>query len=258
MTRVGAVLLLGYGLAACELGQRTTMNPVEAVQNLDDIRALSPAKRVAEARRIKVESLKRAAKSSGLSFPVKSVYFRAFKQEKRFEVWGADTPGDPHRLLKTYAIAAQSGGLGPKRKEGDRQVPEGLYRIARFNPASSYLLSLGLDYPNASDRVLSDSEQPGSDIFVHGDQVSIGCLALTDDKILEVYLWAWLAHESGQKGIRVDIFPFPMTRQNLSAQEDSAHFALWSSLSPAFSSFQASRKVPAFTVDETGLYRVKG
>lgn len=246
-------------LASCShLGETEGMAGMG--QNLDYVRKLGAQARVAHARRHKASVLRNLATESQLPFPVPCVYFRAFKDEGTLEVWGSTSPEEAHRLLARYDIAGQSGTLGPKRREGDRQVPEGFYVIDRFNPASAYLLSLGLNYPNASDRLLGDKERPGGDIFIHGDTRSIGCLAMTDDKILEVYLWALLAKEAGQRKIRVDIFPFRFTEENLDRQgrEHPELEPFWKSLQPVYVGFQESKRVPAFRVLSDGSYRVTG
>lgn len=149
-----------------------------------------------------------------------------------------------------------SGGLGPKRREGDRQVPEGLYVIDRFNPDSAYHLSLGIDYPNASDRVRSDPKNPGSDIFIHGSDVSIGCLAMTDPVIEEVYAMAVRAREAGQRRIRVDIFPFRMEPGEV-AGRGGEHSGLWAELEPFYQAFESSRTVPGFRVGAGGAYELR-
>jgi murein L,D-transpeptidase YafK len=104
------------------------------------------------------------------------------KAEKRLELWAPDAAGRP-RLIKTYPILAASGGAGPKLREGDRQVPEGLYAIESLNPNSRFHLSLRIDYPNAADRRRAQAEARtglGGDIMIHGSNVSIGCLAMGD------------------------------------------------------------------------------
>ena len=130
----------------------------------------------------------------------RSVYFRAFKSEKILELYVLDTT-NKYILFQTYPICAASGVLGAKRREGDTQVPEGVYHINRFNPKSDFHLSLGLDYPNASDLRFCDAAKPGGDIFIHGGCASIGCLAMTDDAIKEIYLLAQAAKEKGQSKI---------------------------------------------------------
>lgn len=187
--------------------------------------------------------LKVLARANGLSYPVPVIYLRAFKAERTLEVWGAPKAGAKHILLKTYSVAAASGVLGPKRKEGDKQVPEGFYLVDRLNPNSRYHLSLGLDYPNRSDRVRSDKERPGGDIFIHGGAQSIGCLAMTDSAIEEIYLLASAAHRQGLRPVQVDIFPF-----RFDSKEASTYFkkhpnlaSFWSELEPGFRKFEATR-----------------
>ena len=101
------------------------------------------------------------------------------------EVWIKEASKDYYVLLNTYDFCTTSGTLGPKRKEGDLQIPEGIYTINHFNPQSNFYLSLGINYPNASDKILSDPVHPGGDIYLHGNCVTIGCIPLTDDKIKE-------------------------------------------------------------------------
>gem|GEM_PF-5218353 len=172
--------------------------------------------RVAAARKEKGAAVRDLFAAKKLAYPPRTLFLRAFKDERTLEIWAADDPAKPMQWIKSYRIAAMSGDLGPKRREGDRQAPEGFYRIQapegfyridRFNPKSSYHLSLGLNYPNASDRILSDRDRPGSDIFIHGAEVSIGCLAMTDPMIQEIYVMAWDARQAGLKAIPVHIFP---------------------------------------------------
>lgn len=217
----------------------------------------SEAVELAEARaRPKVVEISVA---SGFDGPPKRIYIRGFKQEKELEVWGAAGDDGPLKLMATYAIARMSGGLGPKRREGDGQVPEGLYVINRFNPNSNYHLSLGLDYPNASDRVRSDTKSPGSDIFIHGSDVSIGCLAMTDPVIEQIWVFATSARDAGQTSIPVHIFPARMTAENLRALETKHARAdwhsLWRELKPFYDDFERERQVPTHAVGEDGSYR---
>jgi murein L,D-transpeptidase YafK len=123
-----------------------------------------------------------------IAWPPARVYLLAFKQEKRVEVWGANASG-PYRRLAASPILAASGTLGPKRREGDRQVPEGLYTLPVLNPNSSYHLSIRVDYPSADDvrHSLVPRNTMGGDIYVHGNQVSIGCIAIGDPAIEEVF-----------------------------------------------------------------------
>lgn len=213
-----------------------------------------PADRVQAARERAGDTVKKLCSDAGLKYPLQRLFFRAIKDERVLEVWGADSGRSKFKLIHTYPIAAMSGKLGPKRREGDLQVPEGFYHIDRFNPQSRFLLSLGLNYPNASDRILSDKKKPGGDIFIHGNAVSIGCMAMTDPKIEEIYLLALSARDSGQAKIPVHVFPFRMTAEILAANQRSPHQVFWQSLKPAFDSFQRTKQVPRVVVDSEGRY----
>ncbi len=134
------------------------------------------------------ESLEPKAEALGLAWPPQRLRLVALKEEKVLEVWIADASG-PYRRLTTYAITAASWIAGPKRKEGDFQVPEGIYRLTTLNPQSRYHLSVRIDYPNAAD--LANAEIPrnemGGDIYLHGKDVSIGCIAIGDEAIERLY-----------------------------------------------------------------------
>jgi len=112
--------------------------------------------------------LKRLIRAQGLAYPPREIFLRAFKKEKTLELWARSDQAKGFTLITSYAICAASGSLGPKRRSGDRQVPEGFYTIDRFNPHSGFHLSLRIDYPNAADRILGRQGSLGSDIFIHG------------------------------------------------------------------------------------------
>ena len=133
--------------------------------------------------------LRPAFEAAGVAYPPKRLALLAFKKEKRLELW-ADSK-DKWTFIHPYRILAASGHAGPKLREGDRQVPEGLYQIVGLNPNSSYHLSMKLNYPNAFDLRKAAEEgrsEPGCDIFIHGKAVSIGCLALGDPAIEELFV----------------------------------------------------------------------
>jgi len=105
------------------------------------------------------------------------ILIRAFKAEKTVEVWIKNRTGSStFTLLTSYPFCTTSGVLGPKRKEGDLQIPEGVYHVNHFNPLSNFFLSLGINYPNSSDKLFADKEHPGGSIYVHGNCVTIGCI----------------------------------------------------------------------------------
>jgi murein L,D-transpeptidase YafK len=118
---------------------------------------------------------------------------------------------DQFKLLHTHLFCTNSGIPGPKLKEGDLQIPEGIYHISHFNPQSKFYLSVGLNYPNASDKILSDKQQPAGSIYIHGSCVRIGCIPITDDKIKELYVLAVKAMNNGQQKIPVHISPIRLT-----------------------------------------------
>jgi murein L,D-transpeptidase YafK len=190
----------------------------------------------------------------GLPARPHQVYLRVFKEERVLELWASPRSGAPLVLVKSYPVCAASGELGPKRREGDLQVPEGLYRIVTFNPWSNYHLSMQVDYPNASDRLRSDRARPGGQIFIHGSCASIGCVAIEDGPIEEVYL---VAQRSRTRTLRADLFPARLTPSWLESASPTGHLQLWQELLPAYEVFEATRQVPEFAVDpRTGAYRV--
>lgn len=221
------------------------------------------SERVALARKASGPRIAARVKHAGLTYPPGEIFVRAFKHEAELEIWGREA-SEPFRHVATFPILSRSGGPGPKRREGDRQVPEGCYIIDRFNPESSYHLSLGLNYPNASDRILSDRERPGFDIFIHGGRLSVGCLAIGDDAIEELYLLAIDAHLAGQGEIPVHIFPARMSGASWkslhdeSAAEARELAAFWSHLRRIYESFERTRIVPPFEIAPDGSYRVSG
>jgi murein L,D-transpeptidase YafK len=162
---------------------------------------------VNDAMKRKEDTLMKQFEEKKLQWPAKYIYIRSFKYDSQLEVWVKQEKNDPYKLFKTYKVCALAGTLGPKRMAGDYQVPEGFYYINEFNPKSNYHLSLGLNYPNSSDRMLSDSLQPGGEIYIHGSCVTVGCIPITDTQIEELYILASQAKNEGEDFIPVHIFP---------------------------------------------------
>ncbi|MBC6610691.1 hypothetical protein H8B15_07140 [Hymenobacter sp. BT507] len=186
------------------------------------------------------------------------IFLRAFKVGRQLEVWARTrATATPFVLIRTFYIAGTSGTLGPKRREGDGQVPEGFYQLDRFNPTSAYHLSLGLNYPNASDLYQSDIQHPGGDIFIHGSNVTVGCLPITDAGMEELYVLAVEARAAGQDTIGVHIFPFPLTSENLTARRNSAHVVFWQNLRAGYLFFEQTHQLPHLTTDARGAYSVR-
>jgi len=154
----------------------------------------------------------------GLSYPPQKLALIAFKDTKTLELW-AKNEEDSYKLVSTYPIKATSGALGPKLKEGDRQVPEGMYKIIGFNPNSSYHLSMKLNYPNKFDLKNAKEEgrsQPGTNIFIHGQAVSIGCLAMGDPAIEELFS---LVYATGKENTTIIISPTDPSKRELVVPE---------------------------------------
>jgi len=168
------------------------------------------------------------------------MHIAAYKSEGKLEIWLKDKKQAKYRLFKTYDFSAHSGISGPKTKEGDLQTPEGLYFIDRFNPDSKFHLSLRINYPNITDLLRSGQNDPGSAIYIHGDQVTKGCIPITDDQIKEVYLLAVEAKNNGQSEIPVHIFPFRMTKENMNTKTLSfpQHKAFWKTLKLTYDAFK--------------------
>ncbi len=209
----------------------------------------------------KEASLKKELSEKGFSFDkIEKIFIRALKKEEDLEVWIQKSDGKYH-LFKTYDFCSSSGFLGPKMKQGDLQIPEGVYTIDRFNPWSNFYLSLGVSYPNRADRINSPYESKGGDIFIHGNCVTIGCIPITDDLIKEFYV---LCVESKNKGheIPVHIFPFRMnfdlkTIANYDQYAEGAQ-KLWPNLQPVYKDFEAKKTLSKITIDSKGKYVVGG
>lgn len=152
---------------------------------------------------------------AGVSYPPRSVVLLAMKQEKLLELWAKDD-GD-YAYVRTYPIKAASGKAGPKLREGDKQVPEGFYDVVALNPNSAFHLSMKLNYPNELDLHHAAREgrtSPGSDIFIHGRAASVGCLAMGDPAIEELFT---LAHAVGTQNVSVIIAPRDPRKHSLVA-----------------------------------------
>lgn len=208
----------------------------------------------------KQEIIENHLKNNRLSIDDFHLLIVAYKDCDELELYAKKKQETAYRKIKTYTICARSGKLGPKRKQGDFQVPEGFYHIDRFNPASSYHLSLGLNYPNRADKLKSTAAKLGGDIFIHGSCNTIGCLPMTDDKIKEIYLYAVYAANNGQSKIPVYIFPFRMTHQNmhkykLKYRNNKALTDFWENLKTGHDKFVNDKKALQISVAPNGDYK---
>lgn len=174
------------------------------------------------------------------------VLIRSYKQEAELEIWKQKSDGQ-YALLKTYPMCRWSGQLGPKLREGDRQVPEGFYTItpAQMNPNSHYYLSFNVGYPNAYDRALG---RTGGDIMVHGICSSAGCFSMTDAQIGEIYAIAREAFNGGQRAIQMQSYPFRMTAENLAKHRLDPNIAFWKEIKTGADHFEVTKSEPSVLV----------
>ncbi len=216
--------------------------------------------RPGDALKRKEDTLQRQFKTKGLDWPARHIYVRSFKYDSQLEVWVKNDRKEQYKLFKTYRVCALAGSLGPKRMQGDYQVPEGFYYINEFNARSNYYLSLGLNYPNASDKILSDLAQPGGDIYIHGSCVTVGCIPITDQQIDELYILAAHAKNAGQDFIPVHIFPIRYNNKKsvdylAQLTKTDAGLKIFSErLESVYDHFEITRQLPVIMTNNKGDY----
>ena len=206
------------------------------------------------------DSLKNQFAAKNINWPPRAIYVRSFKYDKQMEVWVKDKTNSDFTFFRSYKVCAQSGTSGPKRMEGDYQVPEGCYYINEFNPNSNYHLSLGLNYPNASDQLLSDAQRPGGDIYIHGNCVSVGCIAINDKQIDDLYILSSYAKSAGQDFIPVHVFPVKYSEKRsmnylTQATKDNATLKKFAfNLKEIFDYFEEKKRLPVILINKKGEY----
>jgi murein L,D-transpeptidase YafK len=221
IARFGAVALAGAGLSACN-----------DAHNTSNARAWRP-----------IPSETVALMNAKGSDSHQPIVIRAYKKEAELEVWKMKKDGQ-YVHLKTFPMCRWSGQLGPKVREGDRQVPEGFYAITpgQMNPNSNYYLSFNVGYPNALDRALGHS---GGMIMVHGACSSAGCFSMTDNQIAEIYAIAREAFGGGQRAIQMQSFPFRMTAENLAKHRLDPNMPFWRQLKKGSDHFEVTKREPS-------------
>ncbi len=194
------------------------------------------------------KDLKTALEEKGFKLG-SELFIRAYKEERVLELFLKKKNSQTFELFRTYPIAAASGSLGPKLVEGDGQVPEGFYFVTpgAMNPNSAFHLSFDIGYPNAYDRA---HDRTGTYIMVHGSNVSIGCLAMTDEKIEEIYTIADEALNAGQPFFRVHIFPFRMTDARMEKAAENEWIGFWKNLKTGHDLFEKNKTPPNVTVSD--------
>jgi murein L,D-transpeptidase YafK len=199
-------------------------------------------------------SLERDLTALSLKFGA-PIFIRAFKEEELLELFVQNQATGKFDLFRSYPIAAASGTLGPKLREGDGQVPEGFYYVppSAMKPDSLFHLSFNIGYPNAYDQF---HQRTGTSIMIHGDRVSIGCLAMTDEKIEEIYTLCSAAHEGGQAFFRVHLFPFRMTPERLALEAHNPNIRFWQNLKEGYDFFENERIPPDASLQD-GRYQFR-
>jgi murein L,D-transpeptidase YafK len=215
--------------------------------------------RVKTAYQEKESTVKHYFEAKKLRLDQSEIFIRVFKQEKIVELWAKSKTQSSWQLVKTYSVCASSGTLGPKRRQGDLQVPEGFYTLDKFNPVSNFYLSLGVNYPNVSDRIIGGKGDLGGDIFIHGNCVTIGCLPLTDDKIKELYVAVVEAKSGGQTTIPVHIFPAKLDDEGFTQLQATyagnvSLIQFWQNLKEGYDRFEKNKQLPVIKVDFKGKY----
>ena len=175
------------------------------------------------------------------------VYLRAFKSEMQMEVWMQNRKTGQYDLFQTYPICRASGKLGPKQKEGDEQAPEGFYTVSdkQLNPNSKFYLSFNLGYPNEYDRA---HKRTGSALMVHGNCLSKGCLAMTDENIGEIYMLVEESLKNGNDPVPVHIFPFKMTEEKMAMRLYSEWYPFWVNMKEGYDLFELAHVPPPVSV----------
>ena len=178
--------------------------------------------------------------------PGAPILIRSFKKESVLEVWKQTREG-PYALLKSFPICRWSGQLGPKRRQGDRQTPEGFYSVTprQMNPNSAYHLSFDTGFPNAYDRAHGAT---GSALMVHGICSSAGCYAMTNQQISEIYALARDALRAGQGAFQMQAYPFRMSAENMAKYRGDPNIDFWRQLKEGFDLFEATGEEPRVKV----------
>lgn len=189
------------------------------------------------------------------------IYLQAFKTEKKIEVWGKNKCDSAYTMIKEIPICEISGGIGPKRRSQDLQAPEGFYRICELNPYSKYYLSMKINYPNASDSIRGNRGHLGNLIYIHGACESSGCLAITDERIKELYVYCIEAYSSGQKEINITIYPTRLddttyTRLTSRYSKNKDYISLWADLKKNYDFFNRTKRPAAIKFLPDGTHEI--
>lgn len=242
------ICLFGISLVACRpKNADAEESPTPAPVPTELPEPLPGPERAAAAKARVLPQLKKDLAEKGLRFG-DPVFLRAFKEERVLELWVKHRGSGKYQIFRTWPIAGASGTLGPKLAEGDSQVPEGFYVVTpeRMKPDSLFHLAFNLGYPNAYDRA---HQRTGTYIMIHGNECSIGCLAMTDAKIEEIYTLCAAALENGQPYFRVHVFPFRMTPERMATTTGQLWEDFWKNLKQGYDVFEKNQLPPEVEVE---------
>jgi len=216
--------------------------------------------RVYQAKVEKNEIIRERFEKKGVAFPSSMIFWRVFKWNKSMELWAFHEDSQRYVLIHSYPVCEIVGDLGPKREEGDFQIPEGFYSLTILNPNSKYHLSIKVNYPNQSDQILGNTSKLGGEIYVHGGCETIGCIPMTDNMINEIYLINLYAKVNGQFEVPIHIFPTRLTTKNINKlkqeyfKDNVSLINFWMNLKTGYDYFEKKKELPTISVDSNGKY----
>lgn len=216
--------------------------------------------RVKKAYKEKQANLEAALKQQGFTLRKIELLLVSYKKDERLEAWVRTRGQTKYTFFKNYPFAENSGTLGPKRRYGDSQIPEGFYRISYFNPWSNFHLSMKVNYPNKSDKVRGVRGSLGNNIFIHGSVVTIGCIPITDNLIKELFILAVEAKRN--RKVEVLMLPTKLSPSNLNLLLANKNYTqdaktLWKELAPIYQYFAKHKSLPNIQVNKNGVYHIQ-
>lgn len=215
--------------------------------------------RVKDAYKERFEYCKKILGFKGVEIENFELYIRILKKEMIVEIWAKNKKDEQFVHIIDYPFCAMSGGMGPKRLNGDLQIPEGFYSINSFDPTSNFFLALGIDYPNKSDKYSGVGDEMGGSIFIYGECKSNGCIAIRKERMQELYILAVEATQQGQDKIQVHIFPQILEPERLNILlltygKNSKLANFWDNISDGYNYFEKNKKLPTIIIDKNGKY----
>ncbi|MCA9667458.1 MAG: L,D-transpeptidase family protein [Myxococcales bacterium] len=241
MTRTACLMIAALLVLGCRADAKsTTTFRRNSSWRAPDVSGRARDRGAHERRKATVKAM---FKRAGVAFPPAEMMLRVFKREARLEVWASSRRGARMSRVTTYEICSQGSGLGPKLREGDGKTPEGFYKLDLYNRNSSYHLAMRISYPNRLDR---QRGRTGSAIMIHGKCVSIGCLAMTDARIEELWVMARAARR--RRAVAVHIYPARDMASLIAAESAGKRRAFWQDLAAVKGAFDRSQVMPSVKV----------